>query len=261
MSKDSRCTRSKSKTRTEGRIDQYLSERGDAKSQAKFAHDNMCDQHGAATLLQALDSEDESKQSQGKLSDEGTPMFHTQSNVAILFREFSTKFTESLAELSKNIQTQLDDVQKELTVTKTEHSALKSEFHVIEHSLEYTQTKVDEIKKELALVKQENAQMKETITEFKSGSTNKYLFIEKLEETLTNKILNIERYTKDFNIRLVGIEEKSGENSKKIVAQKICELNLLGEDLEESEINKLLTAQEGILEKATAILLPDYIIL
>ena len=160
-------------------------------------------------------------------------MFHTQSNVAILFREFSTSFTESLAELSKNIQTQLDNVQKELNVTKTEHSALKSEFQVIEHSLDYTQTEVDEIKKELALVKQENAQMKETIAEFKSGSTNKDLVIKKLEEALTNKILNIERYTREFNIRLVAIGEKSGENSKKIVAQKICELNLLGEDLNE----------------------------
>ena len=134
------------------------------------------------------------------------------------------------------IQTQLDKVQKELTVTKTEHSALKSKFQVIEHSLDYTQTEVDEIKKELALVKQENAQMKETIAEFKSGSTNKDLVIKKLEETLTNKILNIERYTREFKIRLNGIGEKSGENSKKIVAQKICELNLLGEDLVELEI-------------------------
>ena len=63
MSKDSRCTQSKSKTRTEGRIDQYLSERVDAKSQAEMAQDNMCDQHRAAILQQALDSEDESKHS------------------------------------------------------------------------------------------------------------------------------------------------------------------------------------------------------
>ena len=198
-------------------MDKYLSDT------SKHADDVR---HGE-DILEAISDSGEQGTATSELHSKVTSLQY--STIQTLFKDFQKSFTESLERLSENIEIQLQETRGDLAKTKTEVSDLKE-------SLEFTQSELDQTKSKMSLLEQENLKLRDSINKMQQKCDDKDLKLNSIENKLSIKILNIERYTRDFNVRLVGIEEDPEEDSRDIIAKYISKLNLLGEDMSEGDI-------------------------
>ena len=86
----------------------------------------------------------------------------------------------------------------------------------LRQSLEFTQKELDEANAKITCMTQKKKRLESTIIEMKNDLAQKDKEVKDLYNKTYSKILNIERYTRDYNVRLVGIEETPKEDAKVI---------------------------------------------
>ena len=159
-------------------------------------------------------------------------------NITALFDSFKSQITESLEQLSQKINAQLDDISHELIIRKNKHSLLQNNVLDLRQSLEFTHKELDEANAKITCMTQEKKRLESTIIEMKNDLAQRDKEVKDLYNKTYSKILNIERYTRDYNVRLVGIEETPKEDAKKVIAKYISKHALLGDQKQETDILK-----------------------